>query len=71
MTTDTTDEFRPTWREQMAASFWRHLANRLPRQLCYWAASRLLAHACTGPHWRDQDPHTLTFETALRRWHHD
>jgi hypothetical protein len=39
----------------------------MPRDLAYFCAVRVGAHANCG-RWADEDPHDLRFFTALRRW---
>jgi len=51
-------------------NFWQWLAWRLPNQLVYWCAIRLISH---GDSWKYSDavvPDLLAME-ALRRWNMD
>ena len=50
--------------------FWRWLADRLPRQLVYFAAIRLGAAATTGQYKTTVVPE-LTFMDAIERWDDD
>jgi hypothetical protein len=47
--------------------FWLWLAHRLPRNLAYWAAIRVGAHATCGEHSNQVVPE-LKFMDALERW---
>jgi len=40
---------------------------RLPRELVYWAAIRVGAHATTGM-WGATDPSRVSFMEVLKRW---
>jgi hypothetical protein len=46
---------------------WRRIAFLLPRQLIYWCAIRLGAHATQGK-WDTQIVPELKFMDALKRW---
>jgi hypothetical protein len=48
-------------------AFWQWVANMLPRNLVYWSAIRLIAHATMG-RWSDEQVTEVTAVAALRRW---
>ena len=47
--------------------FWQWLAWKLPRQLAYWAALRVIAYATQGDY-SDTDVSELTAMDSLKRW---
>lgn len=49
--------------------FWMWLAWRMPRQLTYWCAMRLLAQATQGQYSNQVVPE-LNAMDALKRWEH-
>lgn len=52
----------------MTTKLWQWLAWKLPRQLVYFAAIRLIAHATTDPYSYTIVPE-LTAMEALARWY--
>ena len=48
-------------------AFWQWVANMLPRNLVYWSAIRLIAHATMG-RWPDEQVTEVTAVATLRRW---
>jgi hypothetical protein len=51
----------------MREKFYQWLADKLPRELAYWCAIRVGAHATTGK-WSSQVVPELTVAEALQRW---
>jgi hypothetical protein len=48
-------------------AFWQWVANMLPRNLVYWSAIRLIAHATMG-RWSGEKVTEVTAVAALSRW---
>lgn len=59
----------PYWvrRDRVRERFYRWLAWKLPRELVYWCAIRLIAHGTQG-RWSSQVVPDLTAMDALLRW---
>ncbi len=51
----------------MKDRIWRWLASLLPKQLVYFAAIRMWAHATSGK-WSDEDAPSVTFNQGVSRW---
>jgi hypothetical protein len=51
----------------MSDKFWLRVSRMLPRELAYWCAIRVMAHASQGPYSNQEVPALLAMD-ALKRW---
>ena len=61
------EKLYPVPKRELKEKWWTWIVWLLPRNLIYWSAIRLMAHASTGA-WGDEHPDDISIMKALARW---